>query len=137
MRFIKALAAIALFVGLTSGAQATTTCVSWSGVCTITGAHAVDGVNSTDYWPSGVWIFVWDATSAPASGVLSSPPPGCFYVQPTVSPALNSETGMANTLPPAVANGIVVALSSTPCGANGTGAKTYTPVTGYISLNYE
>lgn len=137
MRYFKTLTLGMLLAGFVSSAHATMTCVSWSGVCTVTGTHAVDGVNSTDYWPNGVWIFIWDATSAPSSGTLSVPPPGCFYVPPTVSPALNSETGMSNTLPPAVATGIVVALSSTPCGANGTGAKTYTPVTGYISLNYE
>lgn len=77
---------------------------------TIPGQHALSGlvaiVNTT-----GGFVIVVDSATVPADGVVSWS--GCFYVPPTVSPALFTQISMANTpLVPKTNNGLSVMFST-------------------------
>lgn len=136
--FKAILVALAIFLPYAANAQSVHVQATWTGSVSVPGVHTLNGFVTTDSWPTGVWVILVDSASVPSSGALASAPPGCFYVPPTVSPALNTMLGMANVpVSVSVQNGLVAVLSSTSCGANGSGAETYTPVAGYLSVTYQ
>lgn len=77
---------------------------------TIPGQHVLSGLVAIVNTSTGGFIIVVDSATVPADGVVSWS--GCFYVPPTVAPALYTQISMANTpLVPKTANGLSVLFS--------------------------
>lgn len=112
-----------------ASAQSVFSSPTTNGTWSVSGLHTLIAFHTTGNYPNGIFVLAFDATSAPASGAVS--PSGCFYDQPTVTPALASTLGMSNTSNPvSVQTGLTLVLSSTGCA-------TYTPVSGYLSVTYQ
>lgn len=126
------LAAILLAIGATAAtAQSVNVTATYGGSISVPGIHTLVGFHTTGNYPTGVFVLGFDAASVPSSGTLSSPPAGCFYAEPTVSPALATTLGMTNApVAVPVQTGLVVVLSSTGCNV-------YTPVSGYLSAIFQ
>lgn len=78
---------------------------------TIPGQRTLSGLDAIVNAPSGGFIIVVDSATVPADGVVAWS--GCFYVAPTVSPALYTMVTMANTpLVPRTLNGLSVMFST-------------------------
>lgn len=104
----KLLTGLVLSLGLSSvGASAQVAHQVWTATASNNlsspGAGLIIGAHATGPIPANGLLMLFDSTTVPSDGALTTSPPGCYTCQATVSPNTTSTCWMSNT-----SNGVVI-----------------------------